>query len=81
MKTITFASTEKKINLLIQLAKEMGVKTKEYELTDEDMALPGPKPSKEQVENWLLKDDGGEGYTSAQILEEFKKNMSKKRKG
>jgi hypothetical protein len=80
MKTITFSSTEKKINLLMQVAKEMGVKTKEYELTDEEMGLPGPKVSNAQLETWLLKDDGGEGYTSTQMKDFLKKELSNKRR-
>lgn len=80
MKTVTFSASEKKINLILKAAKELGVKPEVYELTDEEMGLPGPKVSNEQLENWLMKDDGGEGYTAAQIIEEFETKMKKKRK-
>ena len=74
MKTITLTSSDKKIDLLLQVAKEMGVKTTaHYEVTDEEMALPGPKVSKQQLETWLAKDDGDGGYTSAQMKERIKK--------
>jgi hypothetical protein len=70
MKTITFTSaSKKKLNLLVEIAREMGVKTQPMrELTDEEMGLPGPKVSEEQLENWLSKDDG----ESFEIKEGFK---------
>ncbi len=80
MKIITLTSTEKKIDLLVQVAKEMGIKTKSFrELTDEEMGLPGPKVSKEQFEDWLAKDDGDGGYTPAQMKELVKKRLAKNR--
>jgi hypothetical protein len=81
MKTVTFTSkSEKKIELLMQVAKEMGVEAKTYaELTDEEMALPGPKVSKTQLEEWLAKDDG-KGYEIDEAFKIIKSNISKKRK-
>jgi hypothetical protein len=80
MKTITLTSTERKIDLLVRIAKERGIKTKPFrELTDEEMALPSPKGSKEQLENWLTKDDGEERYTPAQMKERVKKRLAKLR--
>ena len=79
MKAITFKSdSDKKINLLVQVAKEMGIETyKVRELTDEEMALPGYKPSKDELEEWLAKDDGekygiDEAFTiAAKTLKKF----------
>lgn len=80
MKTITLTSTEKKIDLLLKVAKEMGIDTKPFrELTDEEMALPGPKVSKEQLEDWLAKEDG-EVYTSAQVKARVKSKLTKTKK-
>lgn len=80
MKTITLTSSKKKIDLLLQVAKEMGVKSSvQYELTDEEMGLPGPKVSKEQLENWLAKEDG-ESYEINEALTIMKSNLAKKRK-
>lgn len=43
----------------MRVAKEMGIDAKPFrELTDEEMALPGPKVSREQLEDWLAKDEG-----------------------
>ncbi|MCX6200556.1 MAG: hypothetical protein NTY88_15255 [Bacteroidetes bacterium] len=57
--TLTLTSSKKKIDTLIQVAKEMGIKThQERELTDEEMALPGANPTKKQLEEWLAKDEG-----------------------
>lgn len=80
MKTITLTSTTKKIDLLLKVAKEMGIETKPFrELTDEEMGLPGPKVSKEQLEDWLAKDDG-ESYTPAQLKARIKQRLSKGKK-
>lgn len=79
MKILTFeSSSEKKMILLQQVAKEMGIETKEYDsLTDEDMALPGPKVSNEKLEQWVVKDDGDGGYNSAQMKSRLKKELKK----
>ncbi len=78
MKTITLTSSPKKIDLLVRVAKEMGIDAKPFrELTDEEMGLPGPKVSKEQLEDWLAKDDGVGGYTSAEMKARIKKRFSK----
>ncbi len=80
MKTITLTSTDKKIDPLLKVAKEMGVEAKPFrELTDEEMALPGPKVSKEQLEDWLVKEDG-EVYSSAQVKARIKGKLAKSKK-
>ncbi|MEO8088231.1 MAG: hypothetical protein ABI763_15530 [Bacteroidota bacterium] len=60
MKAVTFKSTSQaKLNSLIKVAAEMGIeKYIQRELTDEEMSIPGPKPSVEQFEAWLAKEDG-----------------------
>ena len=79
MKTITLTSSPKKIELILRLAKEMGISTKPFrELTDEEMALPGPKVSKEQLEDWLAKDDG-EGIPIEKAFRMMKSNLAKKK--
>ncbi len=82
METLTFTSRSKhKMNLLVQVAKEMGITTKEeQELTDEDMALPRAKPTQKQIDLWLAKGDGDEEYTSQEILAFVKKNLAKAKK-
>lgn len=69
MKRLTIESdSEEKIQLLTRVAQEMGMKTiSDYELTDEDMALPGTQVSEPQLEAWLAKGDGDEEYTSEQM--------------
>lgn len=80
MKTITLTSTPEKINLILRVAKEMGISSKPFrELTDEEMALPGPKVSKEQLEDWLAKDDG-ESVPLEEAFVRLKKELSVKRK-
>ncbi|MEO5572666.1 MAG: hypothetical protein ABIT08_01505 [Bacteroidia bacterium] len=81
MKAITFKSnSENKIDLLIKIAKEMGIETHTvYELTDEEMALPGIKPSEEQLEMWLAKEDGHK-YGIDEAFETVKKELAKSRK-
>ena len=81
METITFTSKSKrKLDLLIQVAKEMGIKTNaERELTDEEMGVPGANPTKKQMEEWLAKDDG-ESYTEEEMLEYVKGNLARNRK-
>ncbi len=79
MKTITFSSTDKKMNLLVQVAKEMGITAKPHKkITDEEMALPGAKATKAQLEEWLAEDDGEGGYTSQQMRERLRKRTAKK---
>ena len=81
MKTITFKSnSENKIGMLIKMAKEIGVETYSvHELTDEEMALPGTYPSDEQLEQWLVKDDG-EKYEINDAFAQVKTELSKARK-
>jgi hypothetical protein len=81
MKTGTFTGPEKKMDLLIRVAKEMGIEVKPFrELTDEEIGLPGPKVSKEQLEDWLAKDDG-EGYEINAAFEKMKANLAKRESG
>ena len=80
MKTITLTSTPKKIELIRRVAKEMGIDSKPFrELTDEEMALQGPKVSKEQLEDWLAKDDG-EAVPVEEAFAHLKKELAAKRK-
>jgi hypothetical protein len=81
MKAIAFKSnSESKINQLIKVAREMGIDTYNIlELTDEEMALPGAKPSKEQLEEWLAKEDG-EKYGIDEAFEIVNKELAKTRK-
>ena len=80
MKTITLTASPKKIELILRVAKEMGISTKPFhELTDEEMALPGPKVSKEQLEDWLAKDDGEGGYTPEELRKIIMKDLEKKK--
>ena len=78
MKAIAFKSdSESKINLLIKVAKEMGIDTYNIlELTDEEMALPGARPSKKQLEEWLAKEDG-EKYGIDVAFEIVNKELAK----
>lgn len=69
MKRVTLESdSDDKLDLLIKVAKEMGIKAfTNYELSDEDMAMPGAQVSEPQLEEWLAKGDGEEEYTSEQM--------------
>jgi len=60
MKSVTVKSgLKKKINLPVQKIKEKGTEEPAiHKLTDEEMAAPGEKPSIEQLEEWLAKEDG-----------------------
>jgi hypothetical protein len=82
MNTITFQSSSKsKLNQLVKVAKDMGIQpVEDHELTDEEMAMPGPKVSKERLEEWLAKDDGEEEYSTEEMLDYVKKKIAKSRK-
>jgi len=41
------------------------------------MAMPGPKVTNEQLEEWLAEDEGKEGFTSTQMFERLKKSSTK----
>jgi hypothetical protein len=72
---------EGKIDLLAQLAKEIGVKyERTRELTDEDVALPGAKFTQEEFEAWLAKEDGEEEYSMKEVRAYVKGNLAKMRK-
>ncbi len=81
MRTITFTSGSKtKIELLSRVAKEMGIEQfKETELSDEEMALPGKKPSMQKLEKWLAKNDGEE-YEVGEAFDYVKKQLRLLRK-
>jgi hypothetical protein len=80
MNTITFQSSSKsKLNQLVKLAKDMGIEpVKDHELTDEEMALPGPKVSQKRLEEWLAKDDG-EAVDAKEAFAYIKKQLAKTR--
>ena len=82
MNTITFKSNSRsKLNQLVKAAKDLGIeKFEEHELTDEEMALPGPKVSERQLDRWLAKDDGEEEFTTGEMLTYVKKRLAKSRK-
>ena len=49
------------------------------ELTDEEMGIPGPKVSKEQLEDWLGKDDG-ESFELSEGFKIMKQDLASKLK-
>jgi hypothetical protein len=62
------------------VAREMGVKAKPMrELTDEEMGVPGPKVSKEQLHEWLSKHDG-ESFELKEGFKMMKKELAAKLK-
>jgi hypothetical protein len=81
MNTITFKSRSKsKLNQLVKVARKLGIEPlEEQELTDEEMALPGPKVSQEQLEKWLSKDDG-EAYDIDVAFAFMKKELAKSKR-
>ena len=80
MNTITLSSrSKKKLDILVSVAREMGVSAKPFrEVTDEEMALPGPKVSKAQLEDWLAKDDGEGGISPEALRISIAKDLAKK---
>jgi hypothetical protein len=62
MVTVTLKSSKQKIDLLLKVAKEMGIdaQTSKPDNMDEVMALPGGKVSKRKIKGWLKEDDGEE---------------------
>ena len=84
MKRVTLeleSDSDAKIDLLVKVAKEMGIKTfTNYELTDEDMAMPGGQVSEPQLEEWLSKGDGEEEYTSEQMKDLIEQETAKLKK-
>ncbi len=81
MKTVRFSSnSDKKFNLLIQIAEELGINIqKQDELSDAEMALPWLKVSKEQLEEWLSKEVGDGGYSSAEMKSPVQRNIRRKK--
>ena len=81
MNTITFQSNSKsKLNQLVKAAKELGIEQlDDHELTDEEMAMPGPKVSQKRLEEWLAKDDG-ESVDAETAFAYIKKELAKSRK-
>jgi hypothetical protein len=48
---------------------------KERPLTDEEMILPGPKPSKAQLEAWLKPDEDEEERPLSEAIADIKKRL------
>ena len=48
-------------------------------ISDEEMAMPGPKVSKAQMERWLSEDDGP-AFTSSQMKTRVKSAISKSKR-
>ena len=48
---------------------------KERPLTDEERALPGPKPSKAQLEAWLRPDENEEERPLSEAIADIKKRL------
>ena len=51
---------------------------KEPSLTDEEMVMPGPKPSKERLEAWLEPKDDEEEMPLNEAIEAIKKTLQSK---
>jgi hypothetical protein len=51
---------------------------KEQPLTDEEMVLPGPKPSKERLEEWLEPKDDEEEMPLKEAIEEIRRDLKSK---
>ena len=51
---------------------------KEGPLTDEEMVMPGPKPSKERLEEWLEPKDEEEEMPLKEAIEEIRKDLKSK---
>lgn len=62
----------------IAIQKERKKKTRK--LTDEEMGLPGPSPSREALEAWLAEPDDGPTFTGEEVVEYVRKSLDKKRK-
>jgi hypothetical protein len=81
MKAITFTSdSERKLNLLVKVAQEMGIKAKPLrEITDEEMGIPGTKVNRQQLDEWLSKDNG-ESFELTEGFKIMKRNLARKLK-
>ena len=62
----------------IAIQKERKIKIRK--LTDEEMALPGPPPSREELEAWLAEPDDGPTYSAEEVVEYVRKSLARKRK-
>ena len=51
---------------------------KEGPLTDEEMVMPGPKPCKERLEEWLEPKDEEEEMPLKEAIEEIRKDLKSK---
>lgn len=68
MKAITFIVPDKKIDLLLQIAKQLDIRTEaEFELFENNLGLPGPKISEEELDYILSKGEGEEEYTAVEM--------------
>ena len=81
MEKVTFTSRSKhKMALLVQVAKEMGIKaSEEREIEDGDVGIPGQKISKKQLEDWLAKDNG-KSYPAEDAFSIVREELTKYRK-
>ncbi len=48
-------------------------------MTDEEMALPGPKPYKARLEEWLRSDENEEERPLTEVIADIKKELKAKR--
>lgn len=81
MEKVTFTSRSKsKMALLVQVAKEMGIKaSEEHDIEDGEAGIPDNKISKQQMENWLAKDNG-KSYPAEEAFSIVKEELIKYRK-
>jgi hypothetical protein len=81
MEKVTFTTRSKsKMALLVQVAKEMGIKASEdRDIEDGEVGVPGNKISKKQMENWLAKDNG-KSYPAEEAFSIVKEELIKYRK-
>ncbi len=67
----------------LKAPKKAVIVRKERALTDEEMILPGPKPSKAQLEEWLKPDEDEEETPLDEVIASIKREIAseaKKRK-
>ncbi len=64
--------------LKLKAPKAIKIKRSARKFTDEEMALPGIVPTKEELEEWLTRPDKDRGSSAAlakkRMLERFRKN-------
>jgi hypothetical protein len=64
----------------LKAPKKAVIVRKERALTDDEMILPGPKPSKAQLEAWLEPDEDEEEMLLSEAIAEIKKELTSKSK-